>query len=171
MPAGCFPTLSVTSTVTFVLTTAGFVKTSSSGVLSSAASVSLSSDVSGTLPATKGGTGLSTFNAGSTFYASAKDTFSALAGGSAGDLYVYSGSAPVWKSIADAGVAAASHTHNLADLPKQAAGTLYVGNGVASSITTLGIGNGGDILSVKSDKSGLQWQAIRKTDIIELNSP
>jgi len=171
--AGSFSsTLSVTSTVTLsVLTTAGFVKTSSSGVLSSAASVSLSSDVSGTLPATKGGTGLSTFNAGSTFYASAKDTFSALAGGSAGDLYVYSGSAPVWKSIADAGVAAASHTHNLADLPKQAAGTLYVGNGVASSITTLGIGNGGDMLSVKSDKSGLQWQAIRKTDIIELNSP
>jgi hypothetical protein len=92
-------------TVTFSGLGAGVVQANSSGVLSSSA-LNLaggSSLVTGTLPATNGGTAQSTYTTGDILYASATNTLSKLGIGSASDVLTVSGGIPVWTTVASAG--------------------------------------------------------------------
>lgn len=59
-------------------------------------SIALASQVSGTLPATNGGTAQSTYTTGDTLYASASNTLSKLAVGSSGDVLTVAGGVPTW---------------------------------------------------------------------------
>lgn len=63
---------------------------------------------SGVLPVAQGGTGISSFTAGDTLYASGTTTLSKLGIGSANFLYSSSGSAPQWALLVNANVDAAA---------------------------------------------------------------
>jgi hypothetical protein len=80
-----------------------------SGVLSAEAIALGGSEVSGTLPATKGGTGIATYTTGDLLYSSATDTLSKLAAGSNGNVVVQAAGIPSWaaQSTLAAGTAAA----------------------------------------------------------------
>lgn len=84
----------------------GDILTISAGVPSWTATISLTSNVSGTLPVTNGGTGLSTVATGDVLYASASNTLSALTG--PGNTVGYllqnnSSGLPVWSNVIDGG--------------------------------------------------------------------
>lgn len=63
-----------------------------------ALSISADTQLTGTLPPTSGGTGLSTFAVGDIIYASAVDTLSALALGSTGRVLRSNGTTPSWSA-------------------------------------------------------------------------
>ncbi len=70
------------------------------GTSPSFGAVALGTDVSGTLPVTSGGTGITTVATGDLLYASGADTLARRAIGNAGQILTVSGGVPVW---ADAG--------------------------------------------------------------------
>ena len=76
---------------------AGVLHTNASGVLSSG-NVNLTTEVTGTLGPTNGGTGLSSYASGDLIYASASNTLSALAKGADGQVLSLAGGLPSWIS-------------------------------------------------------------------------
>jgi hypothetical protein len=92
-------------TVTFSGLGTGVVQANSSGVLSSSA-LNLaggSSLVTGTLPATNGGTGIATYTTGDILYASATNVLSKLGIGNSNEVLTVTGGVPVWTTVASAG--------------------------------------------------------------------
>jgi hypothetical protein len=87
-----------TGTITLAGLSTGVVKSSLAGVLSSSAVDLASGDVTGVLPTTNGGTGLSSFLLGDMIYASGTDTLAKLGIGGNGQVLTIAGGVPVWGS-------------------------------------------------------------------------
>ena len=85
------------------LTASRFVVTDASKNLASQQFVSLSSEVSGTLPAANGGTAQSTWTTGDLLYASAANTLAKRAIGSTGNVLTVVGGVPTWSAPATSG--------------------------------------------------------------------
>lgn len=79
--------------------------TPTSGTMTNVTGLPLSTGVTGTLPATNGGTAQSTYTTGDLLYASASNTLSKLAIGTTGQTLVVSGGVPSW-GAASSGVSA-----------------------------------------------------------------
>jgi hypothetical protein len=79
--------------------------TPASGTMTNVTGLPLSTGVTGTLPATNGGTAQSTYTTGDTIYASASDTLSKLTVGTTGQILTVAGGVPTW-ATASAGVSA-----------------------------------------------------------------
>ncbi len=113
-------------------------------------SVDLTSEVTGTLPATNGGTGLASFAVGDILYASTTTALSSLADVATGNVLISGGvsTAPSWGKVG---------------LTTHVTGTLPVGNGGTGSAATptngqLLIGNGsGFTLSTPTSGNGITW--------------
>jgi hypothetical protein len=102
-------------------------------------------NIGGTLGATKGGTGLTTYAQGDILYASAANTLSALAAAAAGNVLL-SGTTPSWGKVA---------------LASAVSGTLPVGNGGTgvTALTTNGVLYGGATVGVTA--AGTQYQVLQ----------
>ena len=85
------------------LTASRFVVTDASKNLASQQFVSLSSEVSGTLPAANGGTAQSTWTTGDLLYASGTNTLAKRAIGSTGNVLTVVGGVPTWAAPATSG--------------------------------------------------------------------
>ena len=85
------------------LTASRFVVTDASKNLASQQFVSLSSEVSGTLPAANGGTAQSTWTTGDLLYASGANTLAQRAIGSTGNVLTVVGGVPTWAAPATSG--------------------------------------------------------------------
>jgi hypothetical protein len=90
--------LTSSGAITFSGLSTGIVKSSLAGVLSSSAVDLASADVTGILPTTKGGTGLSSFLLGDMIYASGTNTLAKLGIGGNGQVLTIAGGVPVWGS-------------------------------------------------------------------------
>ena len=89
--------------ITFSGLSTGILHTDSAGVVSSSAVNLANSDVTGILPTTTGGTGISSYTAGDIIYASATNTLSKRGIGSSGQVLGVSGGVPVWTNISGSG--------------------------------------------------------------------
>jgi hypothetical protein len=85
------------------LTASRFVVTDALKNLVSQQFISLSSEVTGTLPAVNGGTSQSTWTTGDLLYASGTNTLTKRAIGSAGNVLTVSGGVPTWAAPATSG--------------------------------------------------------------------
>ena len=92
-------------TLTSPTLTAPALGTPASGVMTNVTGLPLSTGVTGTLPATNGGTAQSTYTTGDILYASASNTLSKLAIGTNGQTLVVSSGIPAW-GAASSGVSA-----------------------------------------------------------------
>jgi hypothetical protein len=104
--------------------------------------------VAGTLAATSGGTGLSTYATGDVIYASASNTLSKLAAGTNGQVLTLASGVPSWSTPASGGVTTISFG-STGLTPSTAtsgavsvAGTLAVANGGTGVTTSTGTGAG-----------------------------
>lgn len=95
--------LTSSGTVTFSGLSTGIVKSSLAGVLSSSAVDLASTDVTGVLGVSKGGTGLSSLVAGDLLFASATNTLSALGIGADDQILTVVNGVPTWTALAGAG--------------------------------------------------------------------
>lgn len=86
-------------TITLSGLSTGLVHSNASGVLSSSAVNLASSDVTGTLPVSSGGTNLTAYTTGNMIYASATNTLTTLGIGGAGQVLTVSGGIPAWGTI------------------------------------------------------------------------
>ncbi len=77
--------------------------TPSAGIFTNATGLPLTTGVTGTLPATNGGTGIATYTTGDLLYASATNTLSKLAAGTGGHVLTLSGGVPIWAAPAGGG--------------------------------------------------------------------
>lgn len=93
--------LTVTGTTTLNTGLTGPLK-AASGVVSSSAIDLSTSEVTGTLPETKGGTNQSTYTTGDILYASGSNTLSKLPVGSAGQLLRITAGVPYWNDASNA---------------------------------------------------------------------
>lgn len=90
--------LTSSGTITLSSLSTGVLQSNVNGVLSSSA-LNLAggaSYITGALPVTNGGTGLTALNAGDILYASASNTMSALGAGAEGQVLTMSSGAPAW---------------------------------------------------------------------------
>lgn len=90
-------------TITFGSFGAGIVHANASGVLSSSAVNLASADVTGILPATSGGTGLSSYVQGDMIYASGVNTLAKLGIGATDQVLTVAGGVPTWAAITGSG--------------------------------------------------------------------
>jgi len=74
--------------------------TPASGVMTNVTGLPLSTGVTGTLPATNGGTAQSTYTTGDSLYASATNTLSKLTVGTTGQVLTVAGGVPTWATPA-----------------------------------------------------------------------
>jgi hypothetical protein len=106
--------------------------------------------LAGTLITSNGGTGLTTYTAGDTFYYASGTAYSKLAIGAAGTIKTSTGSAPQW-------VASLNTTQGGTGLTSYTAGDLtYYATG--SVLSKLGIGTSGQILT--SSGTAPQWSTL-----------
>ena len=87
-------------TLTSPTMTAPALGTPASGVMTNVTGLPLSSGVTGTLPATNGGTAQSTYTTGDSLYASATNTLSKLTVGTTGQVLTVAGGVPTWATPA-----------------------------------------------------------------------
>jgi len=83
-------------TLTSPTMTAPALGTPASGVMTNVTGLPLSTGVTGTLPATNGGTAQSTYTTGDILYASASNTLSKLAVGTTGQVLTIAGGVPTY---------------------------------------------------------------------------
>jgi len=79
-----------------VLVSGGALGTPASGTMTNVTGLPLSSGVTGTLPATNGGTAQSTYTTGDILYASATNTLSKLTAGTTGQVLTIAGGVPTY---------------------------------------------------------------------------
>ena len=132
------------------LTASRFVVTNGSSVLSSQQYVSLSSEVSGTLPAANGGTAQSTWTTGDLLYASASNTLSKRGIGSTGQILTVVAGVPTWAAPATSG------TVTSVSLNTGTTG-LTVGGVTNIQITSSGSFNLGGTLAVANGGTGKSY--------------
>lgn len=110
--------------------------TPTSGTLTNATGLPLTTGVTGTLPTTNGGTGLTTYATGDIVYASATNTLSKLAAGTNGYVLKLAGGVPTWQA------SSASLVVGTSTVTGGASGQiLYDNSGVVGEKATTGSGN------------------------------
>lgn len=143
----------------YVLTVSAGVPSWTAGAASGVSSVSFGStgltpstattgavSVGGTLVSGAGGTGFSTYTQGDILYASAANTVSKLAIGSAGQVLTVSGGAPVWATSAASGVSSLAATSSATGFSLSASastGAVTITYGISSASSarsSLGLG-------------------------------
>ena len=142
----------------------GALGTPSSGTLTNATGLPLTTGVTGTLPATNGGTAQSTYATGDTLYASALNTLSKLTIGSSGQVLTVAAGVPSWAALSSSavttfsagttGLTPSSATSGAITL----AGTLAVANGGTG--VTSSTGTGSVVLSASPTFTGTLTAAI-----------
>ena len=110
--------------------------TPTSGTLTNATGLPLTTGVTGTLAATNGGTGLTTYATGDIVYASATNTLSTLVAGTNGFVLKLAGGVPTWQSASAALVVGTSTVTGGAS-----GQILYDNSGVVGEKATTGSGN------------------------------
>lgn len=141
------------------LTASQFIKTDASKNLVSQQYVSLSSEVSGTLPALNGGTGQSTWTTGDLLYASAANTLSKRAIGSTGQILTVVAGVPTWAAPATSG------TVTSVSLNTGTTG-LTVGGVTNVQITSSGSFNLGGTLAVANGGTGKSY--VGETGVVKV---
>ncbi len=91
--------LTSSGTITFSDLSTGILHADFNGVISSSPVDLSSSDVTNVLPASKGGTGISSYSKGDILYASASGVLSTLPVGGEGQVLVVSGGVPTWGAV------------------------------------------------------------------------
>jgi hypothetical protein len=140
----------ISASTTFSAGTTGFTpNTATSGAVT----------LAGTLITSNGGTGLSSYTAGDTFYYASGTTYTKLAIGSAGTIKTSTGSAPQW-------VASLNTTQGGTGLTSFTAGDLiYFSTG--TTFTKLGIGTNGQVLT--SSGTAPQWTSASSVGVTTIS--
>ena len=110
--------------------------TPTSGTLTNATGLPLTTGVTGTLAATNGGTGLTTYATGDIVYASATNTLSTLAAGANGYVLKLAGGVPTWQALSTSLVVGTSTVTG-----GSSGQILYDNSGVIGEKATTGSGN------------------------------
>src|SRR3990167_9426158 len=120
-----FPNLKAgTSLTASFMSSSGLVKNAASGILSGGNQASLTTDVSGALPAANGGTGFASYAVGDTLYAASTTTLAKLTIGGATTV-LHGGTIPSYSAV---------------NILNDTNGTLSVGRGGTGQTTFVGAG-------------------------------
>ncbi len=139
--------------VTFDLYGTGIAHISSTGAITSSAVNLASTDVTGTLPVGKGGTGITAYLPGDLLYASASDTLSRLAIGSDGQILSISGSTISWETASGGGAC----PHCLIDNPTVTQIIVPQSSSMTGLIVSQAPGGTNDIFNVSTNDNSEKY--------------
>lgn len=160
-------TLNVTGTLTLG-TGSGILHSSSGGVISSSAVDLGTSEVTGTLTQTKGGTGFATYTTGDILYASATNTLSKRAAGTDGYVLTMASGLPTWATPSTDVVCSTCLVNNPSSTQTVApTGSSTTGLSVKQ---TTGVTPNVDIFNVTNSAASIKYLQIDESGNLTVNS-